>query len=137
MCMANSQTLTNELYDPDTGQEFFKPKIGRGPRSQQRPRTGDTHHMLYQAGQARSARKQSTRAEAEAKKQQQANTKFTTYSTKKIMEKKKIESFHQIFMWLDSDNDGQISAEKIDISLIPADLLEVLSPLFCEMDELC
>lgn len=40
-------------------------------------------------------------------------------------------------MWLDSDNDGQISAEKIDISLIPADLLEVLSPLFCEMDELC
>ena len=53
------------------------------------------------------------------------------------MEKKRIESFHQIFMWLDSDNDGQISAEKIDISLIPPDLLEVLSPLFCEMDELC
>ena len=53
------------------------------------------------------------------------------------MEKKKVESFHQIFMWLDSDNDGQISAEKIDISKIPSDLLEVLSPLFCEMDELC
>ena len=30
MCMANSQTLTNELYDPDTGQELFKPRITLG-----------------------------------------------------------------------------------------------------------
>ena len=53
------------------------------------------------------------------------------------MEKKKFESFMQIFTWLDSDNDGQISADRIDISKIPAELLEVMSPLFCEMDELC
>ena len=66
-----------------------------------------------------------------------ANTKFTSKSTKKIVEKKKYDSFVQIFTWLDSDNDGQISAERIDISKIPADLLEVMSPLFCEMDELC
>ena len=48
MCMANSQTLTNELYDPDTGQELFKPRITRGPRSVQRPKTADTNLALYQ-----------------------------------------------------------------------------------------
>ena len=52
------------------------------------------------------------------------------------MDKKKFEAFSQIFMWLDSDKDGHISADKIDISLLSADLLEVLSPLFMEMEEL-
>ena len=47
MCMANSQTLTNDLYDPDTGQEFFQPRVGRGPRSYHRPSANNTHEMLY------------------------------------------------------------------------------------------
>ena len=47
-----------------------------------------------------------------------------------------MESFATIFEWLDSDRDGHISADKIDISLLSADLLEVLSPLFMEMEEL-
>ncbi len=37
---------------------------------------------------------------------------------------------------LDSDSDGQISSNAIDISSIPSELLEVLGPLFCEMEEL-
>ena len=37
---------------------------------------------------------------------------------------------------LDSDSDGQISANAIDISSVPSELLEVLGPLFCEMEEL-
>lgn len=61
---------------------------------------------------------------------------FTCASTKKIVEKKKFEAFSRIFDWLDSDKDGHISADKIDISPLSADLLEVLSPLFMEMEEL-
>ena len=49
MLMANSQTLSQDLYDPETGQEFFKPKIGRGPRNQARP-VGQINEMLYRAG---------------------------------------------------------------------------------------
>lgn len=37
---------------------------------------------------------------------------------------------------LDSDSDGQISSNAIDISSIPSELLEVLGPLFFEMEEL-
>jgi hypothetical protein len=38
---------------------------------------------------------------------------------------------------LDSDQDGMISANAIDITNVPSELLEVLGPLFCEMEDLC
>jgi len=37
---------------------------------------------------------------------------------------------------LDSDQDGLISAIKIDITMIDTDLLEVLSPLLVELEEI-
>ena len=52
------------------------------------------------------------------------------------MDRKKQESFNQIFKWLDSDKDGLISATAIDISMIDTPLLEVLSPLLVELEEL-
>ena len=81
-------------------------------------------------------KKMTAQAERDLKKHQDANTVFTCSSTKKMIEKKKFSSFVQIFEWLDSDKDGHISADKIDISPLSADLLEVLSPLFMEMEEL-
>jgi hypothetical protein len=29
--------LNNDLFDPESGQPFFKPKVGRGPKKQYRP----------------------------------------------------------------------------------------------------
>jgi hypothetical protein len=37
---------------------------------------------------------------------------------------------------LDSDCDGQISAYKIDISNLDPQILEVITPLFVEMEDL-
>lgn len=54
----------------------------------------------------------------------------------KIVEKAKTQNFIQIFKMLDSDGDGQISAYRIDITALEADLLQVLTPLFVEMEEL-
>ena len=71
--------------------------------------------MLYRAGQARSARKQSRKLEEDFKQAQMSNTVFTSGSTKKLMERKKKDSFAKIFRMLDSDQDGQISANSIDI----------------------
>ena len=53
-----------------------------------------------------------------------------------MIERRKRESFERVFRMLDSDMDGQISANAIDISSIPSELLEVLGPLFCEMEEM-
>ena len=48
----------------------------------------------------------------------------------------KIHKFTDLFKLLDSDFDGQVSANRIDITKISPDLLEVLTPLFCEMEEM-
>lgn len=65
-----------------------------------------------------------------------ANTVHTNMSTNKIIERKKQDAFALIFRWLDSDRDGFISPMKIDISMIETDLLEVLSPLLIELEEI-
>ena len=49
---------------------------------------------------------------------------------------KKMNAFTQIFGLLDSDNDGLISAMAIDISRVNTELLEVLSPLLIELEEI-
>jgi hypothetical protein len=33
----HNTTLNNDLFDPESGQPFFKPKVGRGPKKQYRP----------------------------------------------------------------------------------------------------
>jgi len=48
----------------------------------------------------------------------------------------KLQRFQELFTTLDSDGDGSISAQRIDIAGLSAELLEVLTPLFCEMEEL-
>jgi hypothetical protein len=45
MCIENSRSLTNELFDPETGQRFFRPKVGRAPRG--RARSKDASQNLY------------------------------------------------------------------------------------------
>lgn len=85
MMLANSQTLSNDLYDPETGQEFFKPKVGRAPRNQLRGQGSSAHEMLYKAGQERSARKRSKQMQEENRKTQMSNTVFTSQTTKKMI----------------------------------------------------
>ena len=52
------------------------------------------------------------------------------------MNSRKQRAFEAIFQWLDGDRDGLISAMKIDISMIDTDLLEVISPLLFELEEI-
>jgi|LauGreDrversion4_2_1035121.scaffolds.fasta_scaffold23900_4 hypothetical protein len=50
----------------------------------------------------------------------------TTDRSKYIIEELKIAHFSEIFRRLDSDADGQISCQKIDLSLVDPELLGVL-----------
>jgi hypothetical protein len=38
LCIENSRSLTNELFDPETGQALFHPRIGRANRGRERSR---------------------------------------------------------------------------------------------------
>jgi len=50
LCLENSKNLTNDLFDPETGQEYFKPITGRAPRGRQgygRQRSKNLGEDLY------------------------------------------------------------------------------------------
>jgi hypothetical protein len=54
----------------------------------------------------------------------------------KLVEQTKRQKLIDIFDIFDSDSDGIISAHKIDLHTLPPELLEVFSPLLCEMEEI-
>lgn len=58
--------------------------------------------------------------------------------TDKIIEQTKRDRLNDIFSKLlpEADQEGYISAQRIDLHSLQTDLLEVLSPLLCEMEEL-
>jgi hypothetical protein len=54
--LKKSSTFSNDLFDPDSGMPFFRPRVGRGPRNQHRPdpakEKGAIAVMLYNQGKA-------------------------------------------------------------------------------------
>jgi len=69
MMLANSKTLSNDLYDPETGQQLFHPQVGRAP-NQCRPKAGaGTSDRLYKAGMVSTFKKMSAAVESKMKKQ--------------------------------------------------------------------
>jgi Ca2+-binding EF-hand superfamily protein len=68
---------------------------------------------------------------SEAAKKSPSQTKNTV-----IVERLKIQRFSALFRHLDSDRDGHISSQNIDITDLSPELLEIMTPLFCELEEL-
>jgi Ca2+-binding EF-hand superfamily protein len=71
------------------------------------------------------------RIKNEAAKKSPAKNKNT-----KIVERVKLQRFQALFRHLDSDQDGHISSQMIDITDLSPELLEIMTPLFCELEEL-
>ncbi len=61
-------------------------------------------------------------------------TVHTTERSKYIIEELKITHFADIFHRLDSDSDGSISCQHIDLSLIEPEVLGMLEQIFSEME---
>ena len=87
-------------------------------------------------GMMRLQRKQLLLDSQECKQRKASTTSFSKERTNRLITKKKVQNFGEIFEKLDSDEDGRISAFKIDITSLDAKQLQVLTPLFVEMEEL-
>lgn len=53
-----------------------------------------------------------------------------------IIEQKLIEKLVDIFNMLDSDGDGKINSTNIDVKQLSTNVIEIISPLLCEMEQL-
>lgn len=128
--------IQEEKYDPETGQPYFHPKIGRPPLAKREPNQMPVTDKLYYDGIKRKEQKEMD-AKREELERKHSTTRSTAYSkSDELIEQKKARKFHEIFLQLDSDGDGVISAEQIDISQLSPDILEIFTPLFCEMEDL-
>ncbi len=78
------------------------------------------------------------REEMMRQSEQRRKAHLANSKTDRIIENNKREKISQIFEMLrpSGDQEGVISAQKIDLHSLPTDILEAFSPLLCEMEEL-
>ena len=91
--------------------------------------------MLYDHDRERRAKAESKRRDQDLQRDGLHTKVHTIEKSKVIIEERKIQHFSTIFRKLDSDNDGTISSQRIDLSQIEGELLGVLQLIFSEMED--
>jgi len=120
--------------DPSVVKRFleeskFSPCVGRAPKTERNPENLPVGHYLYNKGKVGDLAKK-IRTKENAKSEWQM-TKHSHY----LATKKRVEAYIAIFQLLDSDFDGEISAENVDISKLSHKFLKTYSPLLCDMEK--
>lgn len=120
--MQNRRKELNQLIDPVTGQEFFKPKIGRPPKSQRNQAHVD---YLY------SFREKKSNSEHKISKLDLVSKN----KSEEILNKRKRARYHEIFDLLNPHNCEKIYTEVISTQLLHIDIIKILMPLLQELQE--
>ncbi|CAD8125843.1 unnamed protein product [Paramecium sonneborni] len=120
-------------YDQSTGQKLYHPQICRPPIS----RNADHLPIGEYLYQMRTIKEDKFHFLIEQDRQDQQNQRARSLDkSNQIYEIKKKKFIYEIFNLLDSDSDGLISAQKIEISSINSEILQILTPLLCEMEQI-
>ena len=122
--------LQEEKYDKETGQPLFHPKVGRPPLAKRDTDNLPIAEKLYYDNAVRQEKKEVIKRINDFNQEKSANMKIVQEKSEELLDQKKARKFHEIFSVLDSDGDGIISAEKIDISQLSPNILEIFTPLF-------
>lgn len=125
---SNIRKLQDEKYDKNTGQPLYHPKVGRPPLTKRDNDNMPVSEKLYMESKQRMMNIEQIKRQEQHKRDLSTNRKAQDKS-EELVEQKKARKFHEIFMILDLDGDGIISAENIDISRLPPDILEIYTPL--------
>lgn len=120
-----------DKIDNSTGQQLFKPIVSQAPRA-----LGcSVGEHLYQESKIRNIKKAELladqRKELERTQKQSCNDKSA-----QLLEEKKKKIFNELFDSLDGDHDGKIAPGFIEVLGVQDEILLILAPLFCELDEI-
>ena len=126
------QELVTDV-DPVTGQKLFEPVIAKDTRFERSLEAGSIHEHLYSQ---KDHKKQITDRLAqeldENIKAAQRSTKVTQNS-ERLLENFRKKAFEHLFNLLDSDQDGLVSCEKVDIAAIEEKTASILQPVLEEI----
>jgi len=105
-------------YDPYTGEPLFKPKIGREPKLRKREHSQSIGEYLYKNGKTQRDLLDEKRAKFERENRKFKNKPELMEKSKEMVNNLRNATFKKIFSILDSDQDGNIDAQYIDLSSI-------------------
>jgi len=130
------ERFNHENFDQVTGQQLYKPKVGRGPIDKKHRSSKSIGNLLYGVKNLYQENKQKRIQNYEAELKEQMNQKHCKKSSEALLNKMKNKRFAWLFELLDSNGDGLISAQQINISQLTSEVLEIMTPLFWEMEEM-
>jgi hypothetical protein len=119
------EKLRNELYsdfDKQTGQKLFFPNTGK--KENEKSQRNIWEELYY-------FRTQNKKNEPETVKE----TVQTSEKTEKLFEKLKKNRFQEIFLKMDSDHDGKISAQSISIEGFDRESVLIMAPVLEEIEK--
>lgn len=131
-----------EVYDADNNQQFFQPKISHYEKLEDQDRKNkgyeNIHEALYKEAKIfKDKRKNLKKSYKRQEKQESQNYRMEKINknSKKILSKAHAAKLAKIFEALDSDDDGYISAQKIELSNLSNKILDVITPLLLKIEE--
>lgn len=131
-----------EMYDAKSQQELYKPKISHyeGMENHDRKMQGykNVFEALHEEARILKEKKQNLKAATKVHKKQiseQYRESTKNPNSDKVLLKARRQKLKVIFDQLDSDQDGYISTQRIDLSQLSNELLDLLTPVFLQMEE--
>lgn len=123
----------HSAFDPSTGQPYFQPRINFNSSASRSDIQAKIWDFLYNER----FRKQEFVAECVAKEKIANNFGIPKLSARsnELFEEKKLNLVIQMFGFFDSDNDGVISVDKINLENAPKEFLKVLIPISLKIAE--
>ena len=135
-----AETLRQSV-DSQTGQQLFRPQTGKsaqGREQEVRSEGGISNYLYNKHKMKEQAQKQqklkheqayTQRVEAE---KDQAKNKISEM----LLEQKINQQLEELFSAFDADQNGYITSEEVNLDLVSAQILEIFTPLFVEMENL-
>ena len=120
--LQNRRKELNQLVDPLTGQEFFKPKVGRPPRSQ---RNAPITEYLYAMRE-----KKATEVPRSSQLMLVSNPR-----SQELLVKRKRARYLEIFTLINPCGCEKIYTEVINLQEICPEIVRILTPLLQELDD--
>lgn len=118
-------------FDLLTGQKFFTPVIESKTDRRDKP----IWEHLYMIKDETTKERKEVQDEEKRFWDANASAQKTTENTQKIFQDFRNKQYEKIFHFLDSDNDGKISAALICINDLDSRTIEILAPIFEDLEE--
>ena len=122
----------NTNIDKKTGKKLFNPSINKNKKLDDERKNKPIFNELYSDSEKYKIKKEEL--EKKVLELEQFNTEFkASVRSEEMYDKQKNIAFEKVFKRLDSDKDGKISKNNMDLYGISKRLMKIISPIFDEL----